>query len=193
MNRGMILFAAACFFYSCGSKQTSESETISSDSVTIANGQAIFSQDCSACHGFVQDGIGPQLGGVTAAANPEWIRNFIKDPKKIIESGDARAKGLYEKYKAMMPSFAHFPDNKINQLIAFINTKEAPGPDVKLDPNALKNPIPEAIQMSDLVINLEQLTQIPRSSEEEPATRITKLDYQPNTDNLFIVDLRGKL
>jgi glucose/arabinose dehydrogenase/mono/diheme cytochrome c family protein len=193
MNRGMILIAAACFLYSCSSKQTSESESITTDSITIANGQAIFSQDCSGCHGFVQDGIGPQLGGVTSAVTADWIRNFIKDPKKIIESGDERASGLYEKYKAMMPSFTHLSDEKINQLIAFIHTKKAPGPEVKLDPNALKNPIPEAIQMSELVINLEQLTQIPRSSEEQPATRITKLDYQPNSDNLFVVDLRGKL
>jgi glucose/arabinose dehydrogenase/mono/diheme cytochrome c family protein len=193
MNRGMILIAAACFLYSCSSKQTSESETIATDSVTIANGQAIFSQDCSACHGFVQDGIGPQLGGVTSSVSADWIRNFIKDPKKIIESGDGRASTLYEKYKAIMPSFGHLSDDKINQLIAFIHTKKSPGPEVKLDPNALKNPIPEPIQMSDLVINLEQLTQIPRSSEEQPATRISKLDYQPNSDNLFVMDLRGKL
>jgi mono/diheme cytochrome c family protein len=193
MNKGMILIAAVTIFYSCTSKQSSENESISTDSVTIANGQAIFNQDCSACHGFVQDGIGPQLGGVTASVSPEWIRNFIKDPKKVIESGDEHAKGLYEKYKAMMPPFAHYQDEKLNQIIAFINTKKSPGPEVKLDPNALKNPIPEPIQMSDLVINLELLTQIPASAEEQPSTRITKLDFQPNTDQLFVVDLRGKL
>lgn len=189
----MILVAAACFLYSCGSKQSSENESISTDSVTIANGEAVFNQDCSSCHGFVQDGIGPQLGGVTASVTPEWIRTFVKDPKKVIDSGDEHAKSLYEKYKAIMPSFAHLQDDKLNQIIAFINTKKAPGPEAKLDPNALKNPIPQPIQMSDLVINLELLTQIPRSSEEEQLTRITKLDFQPNTDNLFVVDLRGKL
>src|SRR6188474_2742668 len=102
MNKGMILIAAACILYGCSSKQSSETESISTDSATIANGQAIFTQDCSACHGFIQDGIGPQLGGVTAAVAPDWIRNFIKDPKKTIESGDERARVLYEKYKAIM-------------------------------------------------------------------------------------------
>ena len=189
----MILITAAYIMFGCSSRKSSESESISTDSVTIASGQAIFTQDCSACHGFVQDGIGPQLGGVTAAVSAEWIRSFIKDPKKIIESGDERANALYAKYKAIMPSFGHYPDEKINQIISFVNTKKAPGPEVKLDPNALKNPIPAAIQMSDLVVNLELLTQIQRSSEEQPATRITKLDFQPNTDNLFVVDLRGKL
>ena len=193
MNRGIILIAVASLLYSCSAKQSSDSEKISTDSVTIATGQAIFNQDCSSCHGFVQDGIGPQLGGVTAMMPLQWLRNFIKDPKKVIESGDERASSLYEKYKAMMPSFGHYPDEKINQIIAFINTKDAPGPEVKLDPNALKNPIPERIQMSDLVINLELLTQIPRSSDELQATRITKLDFQPNTDDLFVVDLRGRL
>src|SRR5262245_27024886 len=116
MNKGMILIAAACITYGCSSKQSSESEMISTDSVAIAAGQATFTQDCSACHGFVQDGIGPQLGGVTAMMPLEWLRNFIKDPKKVIESGDERASGLYEKYKAMMPSFGHYPEEKIDQI-----------------------------------------------------------------------------
>jgi glucose/arabinose dehydrogenase len=93
-----------------------------------------------------------------------------------------------------MPSFSHYGDVELEDLIAFIGTK--PAPDAikeKLDPNALKNPIPEPIPMSDLVVNLELFTEIPASSEEKPSTRIAKLSYQPETDQLFVMDLRGKL
>jgi glucose/arabinose dehydrogenase len=62
-----------------------------------------------------------------------------------------------------------------------------------MDPNALKNPIPDPIPMSKLVIELKKFAQIPASAEQNPRTRITKLIHQPNTDKLFVVDLRGKL
>jgi hypothetical protein len=47
--------------------------------------------------------------------------------------------------------------------------------------------------MSKLVIELKEFVQIPASGDQNPLTRITKLTNQPNTDKLFVVDLRGKL
>ena len=61
------------------------------------------------------------------------------------------------------------------------------------DTNDIKNPIPDTIKSSDLLVDLKFVTQIPASSDQPPLTRITKLDYQPNTGDLFILDLRGKL
>src|SRR5688500_20072945 len=82
--------------------KTSSSELLA-DTASIQKGQAIFSQQCAACHNFRQDGIGPQLGGLTATASPEWIERFIRDPKLMIESGDERAHQIFEKYKTIMP------------------------------------------------------------------------------------------
>ncbi|MEP6595730.1 MAG: PQQ-dependent sugar dehydrogenase, partial [Ginsengibacter sp.] len=64
---------------------------------------------------------------------------------------------------------------------------------VAVDTNDIKNPIPDTTKFSDLLVNLDSVTQIPPSSDEPPLTRITKLDYQPNTGDLYIIDLRGKL
>ena len=196
MKKGILIISTSILMYlsACNSKTTSSEDTIATDSAAIASGQATFSQDCSACHGFTQDGIGPQLGGITSMVSSEWIKKFITDPKAIIESGDARAYDLYEKYKTYMPSFSHYPEDKLNGIIAFLSTKEAPDPiKARLDPNALKNPLPDPIPMSGLVVNLELITQVPPSSEEKPLTRIAKLDFQPNTENVFVMDLRGKL
>ena len=173
--------------------KTSSSELLA-DTASIRKGQAIFSQQCAACHNFRQDGIGPQLGGLTATASAEWIERFIRDPKLMIESGDERAHQIFEKYKTIMPSFPSLSEEELHYIISFLSTKKAPDPKkTKYDPNALTNPIPEPIAMSDLTIGLEVLTTIPASSTEGQLTRICKLDFRPDTKELFVVDLRGKL
>ena len=179
---------------SCQRKTSPNAAAIASDTASIHKGQIIFSAQCGACHNFRQDGIGPQLGGLTAAVSPEWIESFIRNPKLIIESGDERARLLFEKYKTTMPAFASFSDEELHQLVAFIHTKPAPNPKkTKFDPSALTNPIPDSIVMSDLTLNLELLTTIPPSSNEGQLTRICKLDFRPDTKEKFVVDLRGKL
>ena len=93
-----------------------------------------------------------------------------------------------------MPSFAYLPDEEVNSILAFIHSKKKlERPMILEDTNDIKNPIPDTIKSSGLVVDLNLVTQIPRSSNEPPVTRITKLDYQPGTGDLFVLDLRGKL
>src|SRR3954453_7289156 len=89
-------------FSSCNSGNSSAND-ISADSVTIAKGETSFNQNCSGCHNFRQDGIGPQLSGITTKVSPTWIEHFIKDPQQTISSGDEHAKQLFAKYKVVMP------------------------------------------------------------------------------------------
>ena len=182
------------FFSNCNSGDSFNTSSLSTDSITIAKGQISFANKCNSCHNFNYDGIGPQLAGITSANSVGWIKNFIRDPKKVIESGDTTAKKLFERYKTLMPSFAYLQDEEINAILAFIHSKKKlEAPVVQEDTNNIKNPIPDTIQSSDLVVDLDLVAQIPRSSDEPPVTRITKLDYQPTTGDLFILDLRGKL
>ncbi len=177
-----------------GCSKPNEVASVSTDTTVIALGQTRFAQNCTACHNFRTDGIGPHLGGLTNQVSPEWIKDFIKDPKAKIESGDERAKQLFDTFKTQMPGFNFLPDQDLDAIVAFINTKKAPDPrKAYVDPNALKNPIPEPIPMSSLVVTLKPFAKIPPSSERVPFTRITKLTNQPKTDKLFVVDLRGKL
>ena len=189
----IVSFSASTFiFQSCGSGDNKKN-AIASDSASIASGETAFTQNCSSCHNFIQDGIGPQLAGLTEKVSAEWISNFINDPKKIIDAGDERAKMLFDKYHTVMPSFATLGNEKLNDIVAYMNTvKVSPGkPDY--DSIFLKDPITEKIKMSDLVLNLEEVAQIPFSSEKQPRTRLAKLDVKPGADNLFVMDLRGKL
>ena len=197
-KRIVIIPTIACFlfsfFSSCNSGDSSGARSLPTDSITIVKGQNSFANKCNSCHNFNYDGIGPQLAGITTENSVDWIKNFIRDPKKVIESGDTTAKKLFEKYKTLMPSFAYLPDEEINAILAFIHSKKKlERPVIQEDTNDIKNPIPDTIKSSDLVVDLDLVTQLPRSSDEPPLTRITKLDYQPNTGDLFILDLRGKL
>lgn len=196
-NRALItpvIFIIIVFLLSCCKSKTSEQVDISTDSVTIAKGQEIFSQNCSACHNFRQDGIGPQLGGITRTVSTDWIKEFIKDPKEVVESGDERGQRLFARYKTLMPSFAHYSDDELNELVAYMHTQEAPEAGSDTSGIAeLTDPIPQGIEQSDLVVEVEYVTEIPASAKKGFKTRITKLDYVPGTQRLFMVDLRGKL
>lgn len=185
----------AAFISFCKNDNTLDITGIATDSATIAQGRKIFNTQCAACHTFRQAGIGPPLGGLTREVSVEWIKNFIKNPQKAIESGDKRAASLYASYKNYMTPFATLSDSSLNQVIAFIHTKAKPvflpGQDT-IKP--LPNPIPDTIPMSGLVAELKLVTQIPPSDTGKILlTRITKMDFEPNSKNEYLLDLRGKL
>ena len=194
----LLLFTLAIItsLTACHFTDNANEEAITTDSAVVANGEVLFTKNCSGCHNFFQDAIGPQLSGLTTEVSKKWLAGFISDPQKTINSGDARAVGLYKKYRVTMPSFSLLGDSAINAVIAFLNTHKQRAI-ISKDNNgtALKNPVPDSIQSSKLVVQLQQLTQFPASidSGKKPLARITKLTYMPGTNNLFVLDLRGKL
>lgn len=166
---------------------------ISSDTIKITAGNAMYNQYCSGCHNFKQKGIGPQLSGVTKSVSVEWLQNFIRNPQRIINAHDKHADSLYQLYKTMMPSFASLSDDDMNNIIAFLNTHTE---QTLIDTaEGVKDPVPDKIKRSGLTADIEPVTQIPASGDinNMPLARITKLTYQPGTNDLFINDLRGKL
>jgi len=176
----------------CKPGSSEQASGIATDSAAIARGQIVFTQNCSACHQFLQEGIGPPLGGITTTADPQWILRFVRDPKALVDAGDERARKLHDKYHSMMPSFAHLPEPDQQALLAYLHThQQIPQEEEKGD--WINNPIPTPIAASNLVVDLTPVTQFPPSDEQMPKTRITKLDCQPGTDDLYVVDLRGKL
>src|SRR5690606_36189029 len=128
-----------------GCNPTSKNEQNSAeDSVAIADGKLLFNRDCSACHSFTNDGIGPHLAGVVGEVSAEWLRGFIKNPQSVISSGDDRASALFASYRAVMPSFAHYTEEDLDNIIAYLSTQnDAPAEHNERHPDALDDPIPE--------------------------------------------------
>lgn len=193
--RALCLLPTAYCLLFIGCNPTSKNEqNRSEDSVAIADGKLLFNRDCSGCHNFTNDGIGPHLAGVVGEVSAEWLRGFIKNPQSVISSGDDRASALFASYRAVMPSFAHYTEEDLGNIIAYLSTKkDAPAEHNERHPDALDDPIPQAIPISDIVVSLEEFVQIPSSGGPPLTTRITKMDYRPDTKDLFILDLRGKL
>lgn len=201
-SRGMKKQMLLLFFFSgmvahlesCNPSSESGKNFIAQDSVSILTGKSIFSKHCSTCHNFRQDGIGPQLGGITKETSVDWIKNFIRNPGSVISSGDERAKKLAENFRTVMPAFDDYTEQELDAIISFLHTKDLPALIGNYsDTTSLKNPILETIPLSDLVVELEPFCQLPPSGKELPLTRINKLDFHPGTHVLFILDLRGKL
>lgn len=189
-----VMFGILISLASCSSGSQSDEDEIATDSASIARGRQLFDRDCGSCHNFRQDGIGPHLAGVTGEVSADWLRAFIRNPAQVIHSGDDRAEVLFASYKTIMPAFAQYTDEDLDHIIAFLNTrKEQAARRRPKHPDALVDPIPEKIPMSDLVVGLRPIAEIPPSADPPLRTRIAKLDYRPDTKELFVLDLRGRL
>ncbi|GAA4446567.1 hypothetical protein GCM10023189_01830 [Nibrella saemangeumensis] len=170
------------------------------DKQVIAKGQQLFQQNCSACHNFLQKGIGPNLAQVTAEVSPQWLKKFIHNAPAVIASGDARATKLYKEYQQYMPAFTSLSDTDLQALMSFIHSrqKSAASPETdKMLGDALKDPIPTKIQKSGLQLSLEKVTTAPATANQVPLARITQMRVLPGVkgqkDRQFIVDHRGQL
>src|ERR1700755_2634962 len=98
---------------------------IATDSLSISQGQILFQTNCSGCHNFRHDGIGPNLSGITENNTINWLKDFIHDPKTVIDSGTERTKKLLVDYHTVMPSFTQLKDEELDHLIAFLHTQKA--------------------------------------------------------------------
>lgn len=179
--------------WSCSSGEPKLEALISMDEAALESGENLFDTHCSSCHGFEQDGIGPHLGAITREQPLDWLRHFIKNPTELIDSGDERAKAVFERYNTYMPAFGYLEEQEIDAIIAYMHQYPAPEAVEGARADSILNPIPEAISLSDLVVELDWISTIPASSENKPLTRIAKMDYHPVTGDLYIMDLRGKM
>jgi glucose/arabinose dehydrogenase/mono/diheme cytochrome c family protein len=181
------------FIICCQQEKKTWLDSISTEPSDIRNGEHTFAQDCGPCHNFIQDGIGPNLAGVTREVPPDWIKRFVRNSAEVIDGGDERAGSLFDKYHVYMPPFGMYSDEKIDNLIAYLHTQEKTSQVDTAQDLGLINPIEEVVANSGITAEIQQYADIPFSSEEMPRTRIVKMDHIPGSERLFVADLRGQL
>ncbi|WP_299433882.1 PQQ-dependent sugar dehydrogenase [uncultured Maribacter sp.] len=188
----LVLAVVLC---NCKSEQKHEfGSTISINTEDIQNGKLIFEQKCSPCHNFKQDAIGPNLSGITKEVNAKWIKEFIKNPFKMVSKNDARAKVLKQKYKIYMPGFPDFSEKEYEELLSYMNSyTEKAVSNLNNLKNSMDNPIIDTLIYSDTKANIEFVAQVPASGKNPSLARINKLECTRNSGRLFINDLRGML
>jgi glucose/arabinose dehydrogenase/mono/diheme cytochrome c family protein len=178
------------FFSSCGPSKSED--TIPTDSLSISKGGDLFQSHCSSCHNFKQDGIGPDLSGITNTDSISWLQKFISNPKNMAASGDAHTKNLLDKFHVLMPSFDSLTGSQIVQLLSYLRTQPA-HKKKKEDPLAIKDPVPEKISPSHIIAPLKLFAEMPPTSDKEPHTRISKMDWVAAEKSWFVLDQRGIL
>lgn len=190
-----ILLAIIILLYIASCSLSGASPEYSNDPIVISTGQRLFKQHCSTCHQFKSDGIGPALGGITSTMSIDRLASFIRDPQKVITSGDRRAVTVSQRFSSVMPGFT-FTDNEMRSLLSFLNTNLiTPTEEEDHFQGVINDPVPLKITLSNISVNLELLATFPTTSTRPtaPVTRITKLDYEPGSGHLFVCDLRGTL
>lgn len=88
-------------------------------------GQAIFKNKCSVCHAATDEVlVGPGLKGIAKRRPMDWIVRWVNNPKKVIESGDKYAVGLFKKFNyAEMTSYPNLKREEIISIITYIDNQ----------------------------------------------------------------------
>jgi cytochrome c551/c552 len=110
---------AALFLYACGNGSSDDEPS----AVLARNPADLFRAKCSMCHDFKQDKIGPALSGVAMRWSNDTgkLKQFIRNSRAMIDSGDPYAKELYERWhQSEMPSFPDISDEEMNALIEYL-------------------------------------------------------------------------
>lgn len=114
-------FLLLAFFLMIGNNVQAADPEVSDDEEAIAAGKAIFDTNCFACHRLDQASIGPPLRGVTERQDVAWIKNFILNSQKVIQSGDPYAVALFAEYNnAIMPPMSFLTDDQLDQILSYV-------------------------------------------------------------------------
>lgn len=114
----LILFSLTLSF-------NSFAQDISKDPAVISAGEALFNGNCKSCHRVKQKLVGPALAGVeTRVPSIDWIKAWVRNPAKMIASGDAYANKIYEEYnKSQMTAFTSYTDDQIMSILAYVKAE----------------------------------------------------------------------
>jgi mono/diheme cytochrome c family protein len=93
-----------------------------------AKGKELFENNCASCHNVHKVMVGPALKGILERRTIDWVIPWVKNPAKVIASGDPYALKLAETYKSagVMTGFAALKDEDIKNIMAYIPTVPEP-------------------------------------------------------------------
>ena len=91
------------------------------------DGQALFTQNCAACHSINKDLTGPPLAGVESRwSSKELLHLWIKNWNKAVATGDDYAKSMAASRPAVMNTFENLGEAEIDAILAYVAKAPAP-------------------------------------------------------------------
>lgn len=112
-------------------------EAVSDSSVSELNaelvsaGEMLFKNNCQVCHEVHEQKLGPALADVHNKRPIEWIKAFITNSQKVIQSGDEYAVNLYNEFNQTLMTPFDFSDDELNAVIEYVKSETVKGPSVK--------------------------------------------------------------
>lgn len=108
---------------------TTIGQAVPTDDAVISAGKVLFENNCTQCHGLGDEVVvGPGLKGVHSRRPLPWLIKWIRNSTVLINSGDAYANEIYNKFgKTQMQSF-DFKDEEIVSIVAYIKAESEKAP-----------------------------------------------------------------
>jgi mono/diheme cytochrome c family protein len=107
---------------------------------SAAEGEALFAQRCTSCH-TIGGGtlVGPDLKGVVALRERDWLLRWIATPDKLLADGDPLAVQLLQDYNNVpMPNMA-LSEAEVQSILVYLETADGT---VASEPAAVPVPAP---------------------------------------------------
>ena len=101
-------------------QEAASAEAATANAELISTGESLFKGNCTVCHAINEVVIGPALRDVHKRRSVEWIKAFVKNSQKVIESGDKYAVALYNEYNQTQMTAFDFSDQELDAIIAYI-------------------------------------------------------------------------
>ena len=94
---------------------------------SISKGEQLFRTRCTSCHTISgkepEDALGPDLIGVTAQRDPEWLLNWLRAPDQMLAAEDPTAMALLEKYNGLPMPNLRLNRLEVDLLLDYISTE----------------------------------------------------------------------
>ena len=89
-------------------------------------GQLLFANRCAACHTFGKgDHLGPDLMGITARRERDWLARYLAEPNKMRSRKDPIALELAKNNKVLMPNLS-LTKKELAEVIEYLEAKSVP-------------------------------------------------------------------
>jgi len=136
------------------------SKSYAQDAAVIAKGEALFKDNCTACHAVHKVKVGPALKDITKRRDLVWIKKFVRNSTKVIKvEKDPYAVALYAQYgNTEMTAFPTFTDEEIESVVAYISNAPEDKPKEPLNPTGTETATKAGDDNSDLILILTIIT-----------------------------------
>ncbi len=92
---------------------------------SAADGATLFQAQCSACHTIGGgDGLGPDLQGVTARRDADWLSRWILNPAAMLSAGDPIATELLQQFNNLPMPAVGLSEGEVASVVAFLTEQD---------------------------------------------------------------------